>query len=189
MDQREQLIEAPSLHIIMKMTLAQAFKDKKISLKALSDILKSKEGTVNQNLFKCLTSIIEEGDFFKNKFIDLFLDTFAKREIFVMLHFCGSCDIPSSGIAIAYGVKTFKICKVQEVFKTLDNRKLFAVEDYIADILNKRNVMLHTALMEASDKNDMERTREFFQRMTEKLEDAKRNVQSLLEQRFSDSQF
>ena len=71
----------------------------------------------------------------------------------------------------------------------MDNRKLFKVEDYIADILNKRNIMLNTALMEASDKNDRERTMEFFQRMTEKLEDAKRNVQSLLEQRHSDSQF
>ena len=71
----------------------------------------------------------------------------------------------------------------------MDNRKLFAVEDYIADILNKRNVMLNTSLLEASDKNDRERTIEFFQRMTEKLEDAKRNVQSLPEQRHSDSEY
>lgn len=100
MDRREQLIEVPGLHTFMKETLAQAFKDKKISLKTLSDILESKKETVNQNLFKCLTGIIEEGDFFKNKFIDLFLDTFAKREpIFDMLDFFGDCyNIPSSGI-------------------------------------------------------------------------------------------
>ena len=75
----------------MKMTLAQAFKNKEISLEGLSNILESKKGKVDQNLLECITSIIEEGDFFKNKFVDLFLDTFAKREIFVMLRFCGDC--------------------------------------------------------------------------------------------------
>ena len=49
--------------------------------------------------------------------------------------------------------------------------------------------MLHTALMKGLDENSRERTIEFFQRMTEKLEDAKRNVQSLPEQRHSDSEY
>ena len=95
--------------------VSSAFKERKITLKVFSHFLGS--GTMknmeesNNEFFLRLRDILEEGEIFQSKFIDIFWKTFIERSYaFALFDFFGNYA-PSSNIEMVYGLQAFRITK------------------------------------------------------------------------------
>ncbi len=180
---------------LLKEAVAGAFKGKKIRTGSLFSVLEFKEEELNkkfkEDLLKLLKKILEEGDLFSGKFVDMFW--MALGEDIKALPCCQKVDslcdffdgyIPFSDTEMAYGVKVFKLSQAQEIFEKWEADYLFKLKEYIDDILRKRNIILHTALLQTPEGE----VREFFGRMTERLQSVNEKVQKRIweEQKFWD---
>ena len=177
--------------------VSSAFKERKITLKVFSHFLGS--GTMknmeesNNEFFLRLRNILEEGEIFQNEFIDIFWKTFVERSYaFALFDFFGNY-VPVSEIDMAYGLQAFRIYQKREEFQTFSEEELSELSRRITCILKKRNIMLHTILMTVPPGNveKVQKTEDFFYRMTKVMEDVRDDADSLLDeyQKFSDSQY
>ena len=170
---------------LLKETIGQAFKRKEIQLKGLSCILKHKENEFDKEFFMCLKNILEDGELFQDKFIDIFWKTFVEKSYaFALFKFFGSY-VPLSNVEMAYGVEAFKFFGARKTFKTWEMDRLYVLEGYIDEILEKRYLILHTALMETPG-NKGDEVGDFFDRMTKKWGSTKDAVAEEWSRRCSD---
>ena len=183
--------------IPLKGVIARAFTKGEISLKGLSALLSSEffQKAINskKRVAICVKTIIKEGDFFCGKFADVFWSFFVKendyhfRDAFVLLKFFRN-HVPSHLLEMDYGLKAFESVKKRKKFQTFSEKELQEFLSRIACTIKKRNIMLHTVLMTVPPENVGE-VRKFFSHMTEIMQHVRNDADSLLNERFSDSQY
>lgn len=187
---------------LLKEAVAGAFKGKEIRTGSLFSVLKFKEEGLNKkfegDLFKLLKEILEEGDLFSGKFVDMFWRAFGKdskalpycRKVVSLGDFFGGY-VPFSDTEMAYGLQAFRIYQKREELQTFSEEELSELSRRITCIL--KNIMPHTTLMTVPHKNEekVKKTEDFFYRMAKKMEDVRDDADSLLDEykRFWDPWF
>jgi len=170
--------------VFLKEAVSSAFKERKITLKVFShflgsDTMKNMEES-NNEFFLRLRNILEEGEIFQNKFIDIFWKTFVERSYaFALFDFFGNY-VPVSEIDMSYGLAVFRFFAKQKTFKNLIDDELLAIIDRIDEILKKRLLMAFTVLKQSPAEKEYN-VMQFFLRMTKRLEETKKAAEKELE--------